>query len=50
MFCSLCVKKNTYRPLKTDMTLKFLAKGGYSSFYRKGRETKTGYLMYKTLI
>jgi hypothetical protein len=36
--------------LTADMTLTFLAKGGYSGFYRKGRETKTGYLMYKTLL
>ncbi|MCC5917684.1 MAG: hypothetical protein JJU02_10220 [Cryomorphaceae bacterium] len=36
--------------LTADMTLTFLAKGGYSSFYRKGRETKTGYIMYKTLL
>ncbi len=36
--------------LTADMTLTFLAKRGYSSFYRKGRETKTGYIMYKTLL
>ena len=36
--------------LTADMTLTFLAKGGYSTFYRKGRETKTGYIMYKTSL
>jgi hypothetical protein len=36
--------------LTTDMTLTFLSKGNGDGFYRPGREVKTGYLIYKTLL